>query len=88
MNCSSCLLDGNSEPELGSLFRNIQEPEYTWIRGWLGLCDSHVGSLSPITEPVISQQMTFNFSLTLMKSSTDFYQFPEDEVVQSNRADT
>lgn len=76
---SSCLLDRNGEPALGSLFGNIQELEYTWIREWLGLCDSHVGtrcSLSPITESVFSKQMTFNlvFSLTLMKSSSDCYQ--------------
>lgn len=61
--CSGCLLDGNGKPALGSLFRNIQEPKYTWIRGWLGLCDRHVGtpcSLSPLTESVISLQMTFN----------------------------
>lgn len=76
---SSCLLDGNGEPALGSLFGNIQELEYTWIREWLGLCDSHVGtccSLSPITESVFSKQMTFNlvFSLTLTKSSSDCYE--------------
>lgn len=76
---SSCLLDGNGEPALGSLFGNIQELEYTWIREWLGLCDSHVGtccSLSPITESVFSKQTTFNlvFSLTLTKSSSDCYQ--------------
>lgn len=43
--CSGCLLDGNGEPALGSLFRNIQEPEYTWVRGWFGLCDNRGHSL-------------------------------------------